>query len=163
MSTGSPQPGHTAGGEAPTGNSGHESCWDRGEVQSNRCCSAINPSSPLLLPAGRRGAGGAEAARILCRHTEPWLCRRATRSISLRRRPARREHGAVGQHCRASSCHRHAAAAGPSGAGGGSRGSGSGAPWSWDAGATARSALIELLLLQGDCYFIGLFLAAQPG
>lgn len=59
MSTGSPQPGHTVGGEAPMGNSGHESCWDRGEVQSNHCCLAIN-ASPLLLPAGRRGAGGAE-------------------------------------------------------------------------------------------------------
>lgn len=36
-------------------------------------------------------------------------------------------------------------------------------PRSRDAGAAARSALIELLLLQGDCYFIGLFLATQPG
>lgn len=50
-----------------------------------------------------------------------------------------------------------------SGAGGGSRGSGSRAPRSWGAGAAARSSLIELLLLQGDCYFIGLFLAARMG
>lgn len=32
----------------------------------------------------------------------------------------------------------------------------------WGAGAAARCALIELLLLQGDCYFIGLFLAVRP-
>lgn len=34
--------------------------------------------------------------------------------------------------------------------------------WSWGAGAAACCALIELLLLQGDCYFIGLFLAVRP-
>lgn len=43
------------------GNSGHESCWDRGEVRSDGCSSAaaVKPLSSLL-PAGRRGAGGSE-------------------------------------------------------------------------------------------------------
>lgn len=36
------------------------------------------------------------------------------------------------------------------------------ASWGRGAGATTQSALMELLLLQGDCYFIGLFLAARP-
>lgn len=167
---GSLQPGHAAGGGAPTGNSGHESFWDRGEVRSDRCHSAaaINPS-PLLLPAGRRDAGGAELPASYA-GTCSRGCATGQRGASPEK-PSEAEPAPGGgtgpwgssRCCRAGSCRRRTVAAGQSGAGGGSRGSGSRAPWSWGAGATARSALIELLLLQGDCYFIGLFLAALPG
>lgn len=146
------------GRTSPDGQRSQESCRDSGEVRSHRCHSAA-------AIRGRRDAGNSELpAPCACACSRCCAAARGIFGGEAQRdgAGARQERGAVGQRqelpCRFPTPSRRG-----SGGGGGSRGSGSRVPRSWGAGAAARSTLIELLLLQGDCDFIGLFLAVWMG
>lgn len=128
----------------PTGSWGHESCWD------GQGCDVIAATQPLQEPLF---AGSELAAPAL--------------SVLEELGGMQPDPGAVRGH----GAELGAAVLAPTSltprrgaeqAGGGFWGSGWRASWGRGAGATAQSALMELLLLQGDCYFIGLFLAARP-